>query len=179
MTGNIIPNFIVLAFNCLNRLAALHNMQYICPPFAIVQINVYRNPARLFIVGGGEIESAEGTTQGCTLAMPFYGLGTKPIVVNLKREIPIDEVKQVWLADDASAAGKLKALKLWWDLIQKEGMKYGYYVKPSKSWLILKDPSKIDGCKELFSSSPINITVEGKRHLGAAIGSSSYKNEYI
>ena len=57
--------------------------------------------------------------------------------------------------------------------------KYGYYVKPSKSWLILKDPSKIDDCKELFSSSPINITVEGKRHLGAAIGSSSFKNEYM
>ena len=31
----------------------------------------------------------------------------------------------------------------------------------------------------MFSSSPINITVEGKRHLGAAIGSQQYKNEYI
>ena len=48
------------AFNRLNRLAALHNIQYTCPPFAIIVINTYRNPARLLIVGGGEIESAEG-----------------------------------------------------------------------------------------------------------------------
>ena len=167
------------AFNCLNRLVALHNIQYICPPFAIVLINIYRNPARLFIVGGGEIESAEGTTQGCTLAMSFYGLGTNPILQTLKLEFPKEEVSQAWLADDASAAGKLLALKLWWDLIKKEGMKYGYYVKPSKSWLILKDHNKLEECERLFASSPINITVQGKRHLGAAIGSPNYKNEYI
>ena len=34
-------------------------------------------------------------------------------------------------------------------------------------------------CKNIFESSPINITVEGKRHLGAAIGSQNHKNEYI
>ena len=52
-------------------------------------------------------------------------------------------------------------------------------MKPSKSWLILKDNGKLDECKELFKHSPINITVEGKRHLGAAIGSLDYKNHYI
>ena len=166
------------AFNRLNRMAALHNMQYICPPFATVLINTYRNPARLILVGGGEIQSAEGTTQGDTLAMGFYGLGTNLILQTLKREIPA--VKQVWLADDATGAGKLQPLKEWWDLIQKEGVKFGYFVKPTKSWLILKDSSKFDECKELFNeSSPINITIEGKRHLGAAIGSSDFKNEYI
>ena len=75
------------AFNKLNRLAALHNMQYICPPFATVLINTYRIPARLILVGGGEIESAEGTTQGCTLAMGFYGLGTSPIILILKKSV--------------------------------------------------------------------------------------------
>ena len=123
------------AFNRLNRMAALHNIQYICPPFATILINTYRHPARLFIIGGGEIESAEGTTQGDTLAMAFYGLGTNPILQKLKTEIPT--VSQVWLADDATGAGKLGSLKDWWDLIQKEGENYGYYVKPAKSWLIL------------------------------------------
>ena len=42
------------AFNRLNRLAALHNMQYICPTFAQVLINTYRTPARPIIVGGGK-----------------------------------------------------------------------------------------------------------------------------
>ena len=93
------------AFNCLNRRAALHNIQYLCPPFAVVLINIYRLPARLFLSGGGEISSEEGTTQGCALAMSFYGIGTKPIIITL--QIDISEVKQVWLADDAAGVGRL------------------------------------------------------------------------
>ena len=165
------------AFNRLNRLVALHNMQYICPPFATVLINTYRIPTRLFISSGGEIKSAEGTTQGDTLAMPFYGLGTRPILVQLK--IIFITISQVWLADDAAGAGRLEQLKLWWDEIKKEGLKYGYHVKPSKSWLVLKSPEKLEECQKLFENSPINITVEGKRHLGATIGTTGFKEEYI
>ena len=90
------------AFNRLNRMAALHNIRYICPPFATILINTYRIPARLFIVNGGEIQSSEGTTQGDPLAMPFYGLGTNPILQELKLQVP--DVLQAWLADDATDA---------------------------------------------------------------------------
>ena len=30
-----------------------------------------------------------------------------------------------------------------------------------------------------FNDSPINITIEGKRHLGAAVGTEQFKNEYM
>ena len=40
------------AFNSLNRAVSLHNMRYLCPPFATVLINTYRIPTRLFITGG-------------------------------------------------------------------------------------------------------------------------------
>ena len=33
-------------------------------------------------------------------------------------------------------------------------------------------------CKQLFNGT-INITLAGKRHLGAAIGTNEFKNEYI
>ena len=33
------------AFNCLNRKVALHNIQYTCPPLAIILINTYRQAA--------------------------------------------------------------------------------------------------------------------------------------
>ena len=72
------------AFNRLNRAAALHNMRSLCPPFATILINTYRIPTRLFITGGGEIESTEGTTQGDALAMPFYGISITPIIDVLK-----------------------------------------------------------------------------------------------
>ena len=163
------------AFNCLNRKTALHNIQYLCPPFAIVLINTYRLRARLFLSGGGEILSEEGTTQGCTLAMPFYGIGTNPILRRLR--IEVEEIKQAWLADDATGAGKLQALRVWWERISEEGKKYGYFVKPSKSWLVLKDPSKLEEAKQLFKNTPINITTDGKRHLGAAIGSTQFKSD--
>ena len=107
------------AFNRLNRQAALHNVQYLCPPFSTVLINTYRQPARLFLTGGGEISSEEGTTQGDTLAMAFYGIGTNLILRILREEVP--DVKQVWLADDATGAGKLQALRQWWETVTGGG----------------------------------------------------------
>ena len=52
------------AFNSLNRVAAMHNVRVICPIITIYAINTYRAPARLFIIGGKELKSLEGTTQG-------------------------------------------------------------------------------------------------------------------
>ena len=72
------------AFNKLNRSVALHNIQYMCPNFATVLINTYRRPSRLFIMGGGEIASTEGTTQGDTFAMAFYGISTIQIELPTK-----------------------------------------------------------------------------------------------
>ena len=124
------------AFNTLNRQVALHNIQYICPPFATVLINTYRMSPRLFVTGGREIASQEVTTQGDNLAMAFYGLATKPLLEKLKTRV--NKIKQVWLADDATGAGDLHSLKEWRDLVIEQGNKIGYYVNESKSWLILK-----------------------------------------
>ena len=93
------------AFNRLNRQVALHNIQIIEPSFAPVLINTYRVPSILFVTGGEEMESQEGTTQGDPLAMVFYGLSILPLQNDLRIGEP--EVKQVWLADDATGAGKL------------------------------------------------------------------------
>ena len=51
------------AFNSLNRKVLLHNIKYICPPMATYIRNCYVIPSRLFVTGGLEIKSAEGTTQ--------------------------------------------------------------------------------------------------------------------
>ena len=85
----------------------------------------------------------------------------------------------MWLADDATAAGKISDLKEWWKAVIVEGEKYGYYVKPEKSWLILKNPERKPETEDLFADSPINITTAGKRHLGAALGTDEFKSSYI
>ena len=55
------------AFNCLNRAAAIHNIQILCPRVATYIINTYREPSRLFVSGKNgqtfELLSQEGTTQ--------------------------------------------------------------------------------------------------------------------
>ena len=165
------------AFNNLNRQAALHNIQYICSPLALTLINTYRNPSRMFVSGGQEIKSSEGTTQGDPLAMQFYALGTNPLLKSLQLKVP--EVSQVWLADDATGAGKLPKLREWWDLVIKDGSNLGYHVNESKSWLILKNPDDIETAQHIFNGSNINVTTSGKRHLGAALGSHDFKTKYI
>ena len=86
-------------------------------------------------------------------------------------------MKQVWLADDATGAGSLLELLDWWNTIITEGKKIGYNVNESKSWLILKNESDIDTAKEIFTNTT-NLR-HPERHLGAAIGNQSFKNEYV
>ena len=112
-----------------------------------------------------------------TLAMQFYGVSTTPIIKKLDHRIT--NVHQVWLADDATGAGSLNQLKEWWDLVSTEGSRYGYHVKPSKSWLILKDPQKLQAAETMFKNSQIKITTSGKRHLGASLGTDGFKTTYM
>ena len=97
------------AFNRINRQAALHNIGVICPSISTVLNNTYQIPVRLFVTGGGEIESSEGITQGDPLAMAMYALAVTPLIRKLRSEEPT--VKQVWFADDSSGGGKIVALK--------------------------------------------------------------------
>ena len=60
------------AFNSINRNALLHNIKFLCPVIATYVLNSYQHPSRLFVLGGKEILSEEGTTQGDPLAMPTY-----------------------------------------------------------------------------------------------------------
>ena len=163
------------AFNCMNRMVGLHNIRITCPTISTYLINTYRYPTRLFISGGGEILSLEGTTQGDPLAMAWCSLNTVTIINKLMSSLP--EIKQVWLADDATAAGKIRSLHLWYELLIKEGKKFGYFVNGGKSWLIVKSEQLKTEAHVVFGKT-VNITCEGKRHLGAVIGSDAYRKIY-
>ena len=164
------------AFNKMNRIVALHNVQVICPEIAQYLINTYRNPSRLIITGdtNNEILSLEGTTQGDNLAMIFYALGITPIV----RGLGDIDVRQCWLADDATAVGKVQDLREWWDKLVDLGIKHGYFVNESKTWIIVKNEDSMNKVTEIFGDTKIKYTMEGKRHLGACIGSEIFKDSY-
>lgn len=80
---------------------------------AIYIRNCYSVPSRLFVLGGTEISSSEGTTQGDPLAMPVYAIGITPLLETIKPESP----KHVAFADDLGGAGELLELRHWWDNI--------------------------------------------------------------
>ena len=55
------------------------------------------------------------------------------------------------------------------------GLNYGYYPPPTKSWLIVRENKAV----WLFEGKNIQISTEGKRHLGAVIGMKENKKNYI
>ena len=112
------------AFNSLNREVALHNIKIACSSFTYILINTYRTSPRMIIMGGAEIQSIEGTTQGDNLVMSFYAIAS--IQIQQLLLISFHDVKQVWLAEDATGAGSLKSLKNWWTNVISEGGRFGY-----------------------------------------------------
>ena len=67
--------------------------------------------------------------------MPMYAMATIPLVTHLSYS---SDAKQVWYADDSSAAGSLDSISLWWKSLQDHGPLFGYFINPSKTWLLTK-----------------------------------------
>ena len=97
----------------------MHNIRITCKEISSYIINTYRSPSRLFISGGGEISSQEGTTQGDPLAMPSYAININHMISSLRASIP--QVKQVWLADDSAGGGSIETLYQWYKSLCEEG----------------------------------------------------------
>ena len=163
------------AFNSLNRETALHNIQRLCPSLATALINTYRAPSQLY-VDGDVLLSQEGTTQGDPLAMPMYALATIPLIRKLKNNV--NDVKQVWYADDASGAGKINRLHEWWDLINTEGPKYGYFTNANKTWLVSKEECLLTAAA-VFADTGVKVTSEGRPYLGTALGTEEYIQMFV
>jgi len=102
--------------------------------------------------------------------MPVYAFAVLPLVLMLVEAMQGTTTISAAFADDITASGTLNDLR-------KPGGTYsvdlrpdfGYYPEPSKSWIIAKENSK-DKAEEIFKNSKVNVTIDGKRHLGAVIG---------
>ncbi len=167
------------AFNKLNRKVALANIEKLCPPIYRYLENSYNTPARLYLKDGSYILSKEGATQGDNLAMGKYALGTRPLINSLASETTDEKVVQVWFADDSTSGGTITGVKKWWDHLKEVGPKYGYHPKPSKTHIIVKKEEDVEKVKALFGKEGIKITSEGQRHIGAALGSEKFKQEFV
>ncbi len=174
------------AFNRLNRAVALHNIRYVCPPISTILTNIYRSPSRLFVTGGMELSSEEGTTQGCPLSMAMYALSSVPLIDKCQHVLSNGDTVQVWYADDAAAGGNLSSLRNFWDVLVQYGPAYGYFPKSSKTFLVVKPEYQASAVEE-FSGSGVQLVEDeevltrkdGQRHLGAAVGSPDFVAAYL
>ena len=58
-------------------------------------------------------------------------------------------------------------------MLEENGPALGYFQNARKCWLIVK-PGKEEEAIKTFAGTAINITTEGQKHLGAALGSRPY-----
>ena len=63
-------------------------------------------------------------------------------------------------------------------MLREIGPMYGYFVNPTKTWLIVKEED-MTPATDLFLNEGIRITRQGRRHLDAALGSRSSTEEYV
>ena len=106
--------------------------------------------------------------------MAMYAVTITPLIQQLEDE----KIKQIWYADDAIAGGNLSNLKPWWNSLSEIGPDYGYYLNALKTLLIVKE-EHLENAKKVFQGTGVSITAEGRRHLGAAIGTQYFVESYV
>ena len=116
----------------------------------------------------------EGTTQGDNCASGFYSVSISPIISQLSSIL----CKQLWYADDSAAAGLLQHLREWWDCLLDIGPGLGYFPNAKKTWLVVK-PQHLDEAVRIFKDTGVQVTKEGQRYLGAAIGTNAFKEDFV
>ncbi len=99
-----------------------------------------------------------------------------PSASSLVHQLQSDDTRQVWFADDATAGGHIHQFHNWWTKLRNLGPSFGYFANPGKTWLIVKDDQLPT---ETEQGTGVNITTEGKRHLGAALGPRSFVTTYM
>ena len=107
--------------------------------------------------------------------MSIYGISLIPLMLALQNT---SNTKQCWLADDASGARSIKDVLKWWKSPDKMGPMFGYHPNALKCWLIVK-PNKYEEALETFQNTGINVTTEGRRHLGATLGWRDFFKDWV
>ena len=75
-------------------------------------------------------------------------------------------------------ASSIMKIRTCWDALSTLGPDFGYFLNDRKCWIIAK-PAKEESVREAFKDTSINVIVQGQKHLGAAIGSREYLEEYV
>ena len=79
--------------------------------FLVVLLVCYSVPARLFVSGGLELTSHEGSTQGDPFRMAIYAIGINPMLDMMLVAMQNNHKKMVGCGGDVTTSGNLEALR--------------------------------------------------------------------
>ena len=115
--------------------------------------------------------------------MSLYALGITPLMTEvtsaseLMHHSSSNLFYNVAFANDFTGCGKLESLKQWFGEICRLDPFIGYYVNPTKTWLIVKN-HELHKAFWIFAGTGIKITSDGRRHLGEVIDTNENKNKF-
>ena len=71
-------------------------------------------------------------------------------------------------------------VRTWWDKLCEVGSQFGYFANSSKTFLIVKETNiNLPAARAIFEDIGIQFTTQGKRYLGAAIGSADFVQSFV
>ena len=108
--------------------------------------------------------------------MAMFALATTPLIQMLSTAR--EGSKQAWFADDAASGGCLESLRDWWDALVEKGPAFGYYPNAIKTFLVVKSDRR-ERAVNVFESTAVQITTEGRRYLGGALGTEKFVQDFI
>ena len=86
-------------------------------------------------------------------------------------------ITQVWYADNAESCGIISDLREWWNQVSSLGPFFGYFPNANKTWLVTKQQYCSIG-REIFCDTTVNVTSDGKPHLGVPVGTTEYVEKF-
>lgn len=143
----------------------MHSLEYVCPPFALFAR--HRLSVAFDVCLGRDemgqervLKNEEGAGQGGPTAPSSYGMSLLPLKWAADREVHREVAEElvqhfysVFFADDGGAAGKLEALAVWLNAVQRAGLNVGYFLQMIKCTLFVK-PEHLEKAKRLFAPFP-------------------------
>ena len=66
----------------------------------------------------------------------------------------------------------------WWNRLAAVGPDFGFFANSSKSSLVVKEQHLAEA-ERVFAETGLHIACEGKRHLGAALGTRDFVVDYV
>ena len=108
--------------------------------------------------------------------MAMSALAIRPLINKLRYAEP--DARQIWFADDATAAGKLATLRWWWQLITTTGSDFAYCQNARKAHLVVIS-ELVDEAKGLFDNTNVQISTNGRETSGCChIGTQEFVEAY-